>query len=146
MSASSCPARRALRLALRAVDVHVTKSSGSPIWRNHVLSEFRRGGSGSGGGSGGGGGGSFRREQYVAAKLKMTEEYASLVNAVHAHKELLFDYGHSLDKEREQLKKATSTARFVGLEMPKLYEDEEFSKEREKGIADAWVHKTGNEE
>jgi len=33
-----------------------------------------------------------------------------LVNAVHEHKELLFSYGHSLDKEREQLKKMTSTA------------------------------------
>ena len=40
----------------------------------------------------------IRREQDVATRLRVAEEYASLVNAVHAHKELLFDYGHSLDK------------------------------------------------
>ena len=47
------------------------------------------------------------------------------MHAVHAHKEMLFDYGHSLEKEREQLKKATSTARFVGLDMPEATYDHE---------------------
>ena len=136
MSAPSCATRRALRLALRAVDRHVTKSSGSPIWRNHVLTEFSRGGRG---------GGTIGREQDVATRLRVAEEYAALVNAVHAHKELLFDYGHSLDKERQQLKKATSTARFVGLEMPKVFEDSDFQSAKEKSIADAWKLKKGDD-
>ena len=134
MSAPSCPTRRALRLALRAVDRHVTKSSGSPIWRNHVLTEFR-----------GGGGGGIRRERDVATRLRVAEEYAALVNAVHAHKELLFDYGHSLDKEHEQLKKAKSTARFVGLDMPKVFEDSDFQSAKEKSIANAWKLKKGDD-
>ena len=59
------------------------------------------------------------------SRIRAAEEYASLVHAVHAHKEMLFDYGHSLEKEREQLKKATSTARFVGLDMPEATYDHE---------------------
>ena len=35
------------------------------------------------------------------AQLQAAEEYAELVTAVHVHKEMLFDYGHSLEKERE---------------------------------------------
>jgi hypothetical protein len=58
-----------------------------------------------------------------------------LVNAVHHHKEMLFDYGHSLDKEREQLKKATSTARYVGLDMPSGG-SKETMEEWDKDVAD----------
>lgn len=114
MSAPFCPARRALRLTLRAVDAHITSSSGSPVWRQHVLAAFK---------GNGGEGRTAARPSDAHERLRTAEEYSALVNAVHAHKELLFDYGHSLDKEREQLKKASSTARFVGLEMPPVYEE-----------------------
>ena len=109
MASAACPTRRALRRVLRAVDAHVTnpRAGGSPMWRDHVLAEFR-----------GAGKGTVRRADDVTARVRAAEEYASLVRAVHAHKEMLFDYGHSLEKEREQLKKASSTANFVGLQMP----------------------------
>ena len=45
-----------------------------------------------------------------------------LANAVQHHKAMIMDYGHSLDKEREQLKKAASTAHYVGLSMPDAYD------------------------
>jgi hypothetical protein len=53
-------------------------------------------GASSGGGSGGGVGSSIRRVEDVALRLRVAEEYAQLANAVAAHKEMLFDYGHSL--------------------------------------------------
>ena len=58
-----------------------------------------------------------------------------MVNAVHHHKEMLFDYGHSLEKEREQLKKATSTARYVGLDMPSAGSKDEME-EWDRNVAD----------
>lgn len=119
MSVATSPSwRSALRVVLRAVDKHVTSASGATAFREHVLELFRAGGGA--GGDGGSRAPSIQREDVVAAKLVAAEEYAALVNAVHAHKEMLFDYGHSLDKEREQLRKATNTARYVGLEMPKM--------------------------
>ena len=108
---AGCPTRRAFRRVLRAVQTHIgdpRKEGGSPLWRDHVLETFR----------GGTGSGAIARADAHEAKVRAAEEYALLVNAVHHHKEMLFDYGHSLDKEREQLKKATSTARYVGLDMP----------------------------
>ena len=119
MSVATSPSwRSALRVVLRAVDKHVTSASGATAFREHVLELFRAGGGA--GGDGGSRAPSIQREDVVAAKLVAAEEYAALVNAVHAHKEMLFDYGHSLDKEREQLRKATNTARYVGLEMPEM--------------------------
>jgi len=111
--AGGCPTRRAFRRVLRAVNTHISdprKEGGSPLWRDHVLETFRVGD--------GAKPSSIGRKAPHDARLKAAEEYALLVHAVHHHKEMLFDYGHSLDKEREQLKKATSTARYVGLDMP----------------------------
>lgn len=109
LRAGGCPTRRAFRRVLRAVTTHISDprtEGNSPLWRDHVREVFR------------GDGTSLKRSTDVDAKLKAAEEYALLVNAVHHHKEMLFDYGHSLEKEREQLKKAASTARYVGLDMP----------------------------
>ena len=97
------------------------------MWRDHVLAEFR-----------GAGKGTVRRADDVTARVRAAEEYASLVRAVHAHKEMLFDYGHSLEKEREQLKKASSTANFVGLQMPSSdfdhdkYDEEKRAEEKKR--------------
>ena len=131
MASAARPTRRALRRVLRAVDAHVTnpRAGGSPMWRDHVLAEFR-----------GAGKGTVRapttspRESSRAAEAS----YASLVRAVHAHKEMLFDYGHSLEKEREQLKKASSTANVVGLQMPSSdfdhdkYDEEKRAEEKKR--------------
>ena len=69
--------------------------------------------------------------------MRATEEYAFLVNAVHHHKEMLFHYGHSLEKEREQLKKAASTAHYVGLSMPDAYDhDAHDARAKTKGGGD----------
>ena len=97
--------RGTLRRILRAVDRHVTPHSGSPTWRDHVLTEFRSCEK-------------IAAADRVAARLKAAEEWAVLANAVQHHKAMIMDYGHSLDKEREQLKKAASTAHYVGLSMP----------------------------
>ena len=50
----------------------------------------------------------------VAARLRAADEWATLANAVQRHKAMIMDYGHSLEKEREQLKKASNTANYVG--------------------------------
>ena len=119
--ADACATRAAFRNVLRAVNRHIsdpgkTEPAFVPIWRDHVRSVFRQDGVETG---------SQRavRKATVAddlhlMKLKAANEYALLVNAVHHHKHMLFEYGHSLEKEREQLKKAASTARYVGLDMP----------------------------
>ena len=95
------------------------RARGARAWRDRVLAEFREGAPG----------GDLRvastTPEEAESRIRAAEEYASLVHAVHAHKEMLFDYGHSLEKEREQLKKATSTARFVGLDMPEATYDHE---------------------
>ena len=101
--------RGTLRRVLRAVDRHVTPHSGSPTWRDHVLTEFRSCEK-------------IAAADRVAARLKAAEEWAVLANAVQHHKAMIMDYGHSLDKEREQLKKAASTAHYVGLSMPDAYD------------------------
>ena len=92
---------------------------GSRAWRDRVLAEFREGA------PGGDSRVASTTPEEAESRIRAAEEYASLVHAVHAHKEMLFDYGHSLEKEREQLKKATSTARFVGLDMPEATYDHE---------------------
>ena len=125
---AGCPTRRAFRRVLRAVQTHISdprKEGGSPLWRDHVLETFR----------GGSGSGAIARADAHEAKVRAAEEYAFLVDAVHHHKEMLFDYGHSLDKEREQLKKATSTARYVGLDMPSGG-SKETMEEWDKDVAD----------
>lgn len=101
--------RGTLRRVLRAVDSHVTSHTGSPTWRDHVLAEFR----------------SLEKmalADRVAARLRAADEWATLANAVQRHKAMIMDYGHSLEKEREQLKKASSTANYVGLSMPDAYD------------------------
>ena len=125
---AGCPTRRAFRRVLRAVQTHISdprKEGGSPLWRDHVLEAFR----------GGTGSGAIARADAHEAKVRAAEEYALLVNAVHHHKEMLFDYGHSLEKEREQLKKATSTARYVGLDMPSAGSKDELE-EWDRNVAD----------
>lgn len=124
---AGCPTRRAFRRVLRAVQTHISdprKEGGSPLWRDHVLETFR-----------GTGSGAIARSDAHEAKVRAAEEYAFLVNAVHHHKEMLFDYGHSLEKEREQLKKATSTARYVGLDMPSAGSKDELE-EWDRNVAD----------
>ena len=116
-------ARAALRRLLRVVDARVSdpRAGGSRAWRDRVLAEFREGAPGKKGDSRV----ASTTPEEAESRIRAAEEYASLVHAVHAHKEMLFDYGHSLEKEREQLKKATSTARFVGLDMPEATYDHE---------------------
>ena len=110
-SAANGAWRGTLRRVLRAVDAHVTSHTGSPTWRDHVLAEFRSG----------------KRDTMaladrVAARLRAADEWAKLANAVQRHKAMIMDYGHSLEKEREQLKKASNTANYVGLSMPDAYD------------------------
>ena len=110
-SAANGAWRGTLRRVLRAVDAHVTSHTGSPTWRDHVLAEFRSG----------------KRDTMaladrVAARLRAADEWATLANAVQRHKAMIMDYGHSLEKEREQLKKASNTANYVGLSMPDAYD------------------------
>ena len=114
-------ARAALRRLLRVVDARVSdpRAGGSRAWRDRVLAEFREGA------PGGDSRVASTPPEEAESRIRAAEEYASLVHAVHTHKEMLFDYGHSLEKEREQLKKATSTARFVGLDMPEATYDHE---------------------
>ena len=97
----------------------LTRAGGSRAWRDRVLAEFREGA------PGGDSRVASTTPEEAESRIRAAEEYASLVHAVHAHKEMLFDYGHSLEKKREQLKKATSTARFVGLDMPEATYDHE---------------------
>ena len=60
-----------------------------------------------------------------------------LANAVQHHKAMIMDYGHSLDKEREQLKKAASTAHYVVLTMPDAYDhDAHDARAKTKGDGD----------
>jgi len=126
-SASNGAWRGTLRRVLRAVDAHVTSHTGSPTWRDHVLAEFR----------------SLEKmalADRVAARLRAADEWATLANAVQRHKAMIMDYGHSLEKEREQLKKASSTANFVGLQMPSSdFDHDKYDEEKRAEEHRAWL-------
>ena len=109
-SAANGAWRGTLRRVLRAVDAHVTPHTGSQTWRDHVLAEFRSNRD------------TMALADRVAARLRAADEWAKLANAVQRHKAMIMDYGHSLEKEREQLKKASNTANYVGLSMPDAYD------------------------
>mmetsp|Transcript_30636 Transcript_30636/g.99604 ORF Transcript_30636/g.99604 Transcript_30636/m.99604 type:complete len:102 (+) Transcript_30636:49-354(+) len=91
--------RAAYRSALRAVDTHVTAVSGNGVFRDYVRA-------------------AFRGDADAARRLQDAEDYAFLVNSVHEHKELLWSYGISLDKEQIDKDRMRNTAKHVGLSMP----------------------------
>lgn len=95
--------RRAYRQLLRAVQQHVTASTGNGTWKEYAREQFRRHAGEKDG-------------RKVQALVELAEEYATLVQDVHAHKELLFSY--NIGVERNQREMIEKTARRVGLELP----------------------------
>jgi len=65
--------QRALRSLLRTVDKYITRASGSQLWRNYVLDQFRLHKDSS----------DSPRTEYL---VSCAEEYAELVHAVHDYK------------------------------------------------------------
>lgn len=104
MEAMTQEVRTAYRHLLRAVQQHVTSSTGNGLWKEYAKEQFRRNAGEKDG-------------RKVQELVQLAEEYATLVEDVHAHKELLFSY--NIGVERNQRDMMEKTARRVGLELPK---------------------------
>lgn len=98
------PVRTAYRHLLRAIQQHVTSNTGNGSWKEYAKEQFRRNAGEKDG-------------RKVQELVQLAEEYATLVEDVHAHKELLFSY--NIGVERNQRDMMEKTARRVGLELPK---------------------------
>mmetsp|Transcript_19451 Transcript_19451/g.48924 ORF Transcript_19451/g.48924 Transcript_19451/m.48924 type:complete len:108 (+) Transcript_19451:132-455(+) len=105
---SSSRSSAALRLLLRGIQQHLS-ASGNPMWRDYVVSEFRKHA---------GTTDPQVREQLVAK----AEAYARLLSAVHMHKSTLMSYNISIGADQGQAEQIRRTAAKVGFSMPKMAE------------------------
>ena len=106
--------RSSLRTLLRAVDRYVSRAHGNDAFRTFLLDAFRRGGK------------PGEKEAPPAAadgSARTAVEYATLLDAVHEHKNLLISYNISTDKYATRKQQLGNVAGSVGLQMPKEYQE-----------------------
>ena len=106
--------RSSLRTLLRAVDRYVSRAHGNDAFRTFLLDSFRRGGK------------PGEKEAPPAAgdgSARTAVEYATLLDAVHEHKNLLISYNISTDKYATRKQQLGNVAGSVGLQMPKEYQE-----------------------
>mmetsp|Transcript_7166 Transcript_7166/g.14541 ORF Transcript_7166/g.14541 Transcript_7166/m.14541 type:complete len:108 (-) Transcript_7166:293-616(-) len=99
--------RAALRQLLRAIDATLPRENGSNVWRDYVLTEFRK----------------EMNADSAAKGVKLMKDTTTLINAIKHQRELLFSYNISTSKADSGKKLVSNTAARVGLRVPIVYED-----------------------
>lgn len=96
--------RATYRRVLRAIDARVTLVNSDRSWRDFAREEFRK----------------TRSPEEAAQLLRLADDYAALLESVHAHKDLLVSYNISTEKSAADA--AARAASRVGLQLTRQQE------------------------
>eukprot|EP00252_Welwitschia_mirabilis_P011801 TRINITY_DN26230_c0_g1_i1.p1 TRINITY_DN26230_c0_g1~~TRINITY_DN26230_c0_g1_i1.p1 ORF type:complete len:106 (-),score=29.09 TRINITY_DN26230_c0_g1_i1:229-546(-) len=101
-------ASKVYRDMLKAVRKHIGKDGPKLHFQDYIKEEFRKSKY-------------IEDSSVLQQKLKLAHNYASLLNSVHHHKDLLFSYNIAIDREAEKKSVIEKSAKRVGLKLPKSY-------------------------
>ncbi|KAL8170172.1 hypothetical protein V2J09_021976 [Rumex salicifolius] len=109
MGSEALHAMKIYRHLLRSVRKHIGNEDYKRHFTNFITEEFRKNRASSDPSS-------------VQNKLKLTRDYAYLLNNVQHQKELLFSYNIAVDRSDEMKRILGKSASSVGLQLPEVYQ------------------------